>query len=175
MVNGESEIWHRNLRFNMGVRYAGTDQDISGPVTIGGVRQWQTLTSDYNEWLPSFSAAWDVAEDVVIRTSASRTMTRPNPSSMLPATTFSDISAQVATQGNPDLTPYTSTNFDIGGEWYTGGEGFVGLTLFNKRIKGYTYQGWSPARSPTWAFRSKAWSMRSSRRSTPVAARASRR
>lgn len=141
MVNGESEVWHRNLRFNMGVRYAKTDQDISGPVTIGGVRQWQTLTSDYNEWLPSFSAAWDVAEDVVLRTSASRTMTRPNPSSMLPATTFSDISAQVATQGNPDLTPYTSTNFDIGGEWYTGGEGFVGLTLFNKRIKGYTYQG----------------------------------
>lgn len=141
MVNGESEIWNRNLRFNMGVRYAQTDQDISGPVTIAGVRQWRTLSSDYNEWLPSFSAAWDVAEDVVLRTSASRTMTRPNPSSMLPATTFSDISAQVASQGNPDLTPYTSTNFDIGGEWYTGGEGFVGLTLFNKRIEGYTYQG----------------------------------
>lgn len=141
MVNGESEVWHRNLRYNLGVRYASTDQDISGPVTIGGVRQYQTLTSDYDEWLPSFSAAWDVAENVVLRTSASRTMTRPNPSSMLPATTFTDISAQVATQGNPDLTPYISTNFDIGGEWYTGAEGFVGLTLFNKRIEGYTYQG----------------------------------
>jgi TonB-dependent receptor len=141
MVNGESEIWNRNLRYNMGVRYATTDQEISGPVTIGGVRQWQTLTGDYAEWLPSFSAAWDVAQNVVLRTSASRTMTRPNPSSMLPATTFTDISAQVATQGNPNLTPYTSTNFDIGGEWYTGGEGFVGLTLFNKRIEGYTYQG----------------------------------
>lgn len=141
MVNGESEIWNRGLRYNMGVRYASTDQEISGPVTIGGVRQWQTLEGDYAEWLPSFSAAWDVAENVVLRTSASRTMTRPNPSSMLPATTFTDISAQVANQGNPDLTPYTSTNFDIGGEWYTGGEGFVGLTLFNKRIEGYTYQG----------------------------------
>jgi len=141
MINGESEIWNRNLRFNMGVRYATTDQEVSGPVTIGGVRQWQTLTGDYAEWLPSFSAAWDVADNVVLRTSASRTMTRPNPSSMLPATTFTDISAQVANQGNPNLTPYTSTNFDIGGEWYTGAEGFVGLTLFNKRIEGYTYQG----------------------------------
>ncbi|MDI9238446.1 TonB-dependent receptor [Lysobacter sp. LF1] len=141
MINGESEVWHRNMRYNMGVRYASTDQDISGPVTINGVRNWQTLTGDYAEWLPSFSAAWDVAKDVVLRTSASRTMTRPNPSSMLPATTFTDISAQVANQGNPDLTPYISTNFDIGGEWYTGGEGFVGLTLFNKRIEGYTYQG----------------------------------
>ena len=141
MVNGETEIVARNLRYNFGVRYATTDQEISGPVTIAGVRQWQTLDGDYSEWLPSFSAAWDVADDVVVRTSASRTMTRPNPSSMLPATTFTDISAQVANQGNPDLTPYISNNFDIGGEWYTGAEGFVGLTLFNKRIEGYTYQG----------------------------------
>lgn len=141
MVNGESEIWNRNLRYNLGVRYAQTDQEITGPVTINGVRNYQTLTGDYAEWLPSFSAAWDVAEDIVLRTSASRTMTRPNPSSMLPATTFTDMSAQVANQGNPDLTPYISTNFDIGGEWYTGGEGFVGVTLFNKRIEGYTYQG----------------------------------
>lgn len=140
-INGESEIWNRALRFNAGVRWVSTDQEISGPVTLGGVRRWQTLTGDYDEWLPSFSAAWDVAQDVVLRMSASRTMTRPNPSSMLPNTTFTDTTAQVASQGNPGLTPYTSTNFDIGGEWYTGEEGFVGLTLFNKRVDGYTYQG----------------------------------
>jgi len=140
-INGESEIWNRPLRFNAGVRWVTTDQEISGPVTIGGVRRWQTLTGDYDEWLPSFSAAWDVAENVVLRMSGSRTMTRPNPSSMLPNTTFTDTTAQVASQGNPNLTPYTSTNFDIGGEWYTGEEGFVGLTMFNKRVDGYTYQG----------------------------------
>jgi TonB-dependent receptor len=140
-VNGEADIWNRPLRFNAGVRYVTTDQDVSGPVTIGGVRQWQSLTGDYSEWLPSFSTAWDVAENVVLRMSGSRTMTRPNPSSMLPATTFTDQSAQVANQGNPNLTPYISTNFDLGGEWYTGEEGFVGLTLFNKRVEGYTFQG----------------------------------
>ncbi len=140
-VNGESEILDRTLRFNVGVRYVETEQDVSGPVTLGGVRQWQSLNGEYSEWLPSFSAAWDVADNVVLRMSGSRTMTRPNPSSMLPATTFTDQSAQVASQGNPDLTPYISNNFDLGGEWYTGGEGFVGLTLFNKRIEGYTFQG----------------------------------
>lgn len=30
---------------------------------------------------------------------------------------------------------------DFGGEWYTGGEGYVGLTLFNKRISGFTVNG----------------------------------
>ncbi|ADV28732.1 TonB-dependent receptor [Pseudoxanthomonas suwonensis 11-1] len=140
-VNGETEVLDRNVRFNVGMRYVQTDQEVAGPVTIGEVRQWQSLTGDYSEWLPSFSAAWDVADNVVLRMSGSRTMTRPNPSSMLPATTFTDMSAQVANQGNPDLTPYISTNFDLGGEWYTGGEGFVGLTLFNKRVEGYTFQG----------------------------------
>ncbi|HEY0335283.1 MAG TPA: TonB-dependent receptor [Stenotrophomonas sp.] len=140
-VNGDTEVWNRTLRFNGGVRYATTDQEVSGPVTIGGVRQWQTLKGDYDEYLPSFSVAWDVADSVVLRLSSSRTMTRPNPSSMLPNTNFSDQSAQNATQGNPNLVPYTSTNFDIGGEWYTGDEGFVGLTFFNKQVEGYTYQG----------------------------------
>jgi TonB-dependent receptor len=85
--------------------------------------------------------AWDVADSWVVRMSSSRTMTRPNPRSMLPATTFSDPSAEIADQGNPNLAPYLSTNFDLGLEWYTGDEGLVALTLFNKRVSGYTYQG----------------------------------
>src|SRR5690606_20966908 len=77
--NGEAEVWNRNLRFNGGVRYIDTDQDITGPVVLGGTRVWQTLSSTYDEWLPSFNVAWDVADSWVVRMSSSRTMTRPNP------------------------------------------------------------------------------------------------
>ncbi len=139
--NGATDVWNRELRFNAGVRYASTDQTISGPVTLGGVRQWQDLESSYSEWLPSFSAAWDVADNVVLRMSGSKTMSRPNPGAMLPATTLSGSGVDTGNQGNPDLKPYISTNFDLGGEWYTGGEGFVGLTFFNKRVEGYTFRG----------------------------------
>ena len=41
---------------------------------------------------------------------------------MLPNATFSDPSAQAVTLGNPDLESFTSTNVDLGGEWYTGDE-----------------------------------------------------
>ncbi len=139
--NTASDVWGRELRINGGVRYVTTDQTISGPVTLGGVREWQDLDSDYAEWLPSFSAAWDVADNVVLRASASKTMSRPNPGAMLPATTLSGSGVDTGNQGNPDLAPYISTNFDIGGEWYTGAEGFVGLTFFNKRVEGYTFRG----------------------------------
>jgi TonB-dependent receptor len=141
--NTANDVWGRELRINAGVRYAATNQWISGPVTLGGVRQWQTLSSSYSKWLPSFSAAWSVAPSVVLRLSGSKTMTRPNPSAMLPATTFTGVGADSARQGNPNLAPYTSTNFDLGGEWYTGNEGYVGLTFFNKRVEGYTFNGQS--------------------------------
>lgn len=140
-INGEAEVANRNLRFNVGTRYVTTDQLISGPVTIGGVREYQDLDSSYDAFLPSFNATLDAMESVKLRLSASRTLTRANPSAMLPNTNFSDPSAQQATQGNPNLSPYLSTNFDIGGEWYTGDEGYIGVTLFNKQVTGFTVLG----------------------------------
>lgn len=140
-INGVTEIASRPLSFNVGTRYVTTDQLISGPVTLGGVREYQELDSTYDAFLPSFNSTLDLMDDVKLRLSASRTLTRANPSAMLPATQFSDPSAQQATQGNPNLSPYLATNFDIGGEWYTGDEGYVGVTFFNKQVTGFTVLG----------------------------------
>lgn len=140
-TNVAAELLNRPIRFNAGVRYTKTDQNISGPVTSGGETTWKSFKSNFDDFLPSFNVAWTVADDIVLRMSASRTMTRPNPSYMLPNTNFSDPSAETATQGNPSLEPYKSTNFDLGGEWYTGGAGYVALDLFNKRISGFTVNG----------------------------------
>lgn len=140
-LNASTEVAGRPLNINLGARYSETDQLISGPVTIGNVRQYQDLKSKYDAWLPSFNSSFDITDDIKLRFSASRTLTRPNPSSMLPATTFSDPSAVQARQGNPNLSPYFGTNFDIGGEWYTGDEGYVGITLFEKQITGFTVTG----------------------------------
>jgi TonB-dependent receptor len=147
-LNGKTEIAEREARFNIGTRYATTDQLISGPVTLNGVRQYVDLKSKYDQILPSFNATLKATDDVVLRFSTSRSMTRANPSSMLPNISFSDVSAQTATVGNPNLTPYLSTNFDIGGEWYTGDEGYVGLTGFTKQITGFPIAG-----TNTYAFK----------------------
>jgi TonB-dependent receptor len=140
-LNGKTEFFDRSFRFNLGGRYVQTDQAIKGPVTIAGVRQEQTLLSDYSAFLPSFNAAVNFTDDLVFRVSSSRTLTRANPSAMLPNTNFSDPSAQNASQGNPNLSPFLSTNFDIGGEYYTGNEGYFGLTLFQKQVSGFTVAG----------------------------------
>ncbi|RYY73618.1 MAG: TonB-dependent receptor [Gammaproteobacteria bacterium] len=148
--NTTAEVVGHEMRFNMGARYIETDQNIAGPVVIPAQpatsntpavpqqRFYVDNPTNYNFLLPSFNATFKVTDDVVLRFAASRTMTRPNPSAMLPATNFSDPSAQNASYGNPALSPYLSTNIDFGGEWYTGDEGYVGATLFGKQMTGFT-------------------------------------
>lgn len=153
-INTTSNVLNRPLRVNAGVRYVKTHESFSGPVLIGQattvvnghnvtepVNEIESFGSNYDNFLPSFNVAWSVMPNVVIRMAGSRSMTRPDPSSMLPDTSFSDPSAQTATQGNPTLKPYQSTNFDFGGEWYTGGAGYVGVDVFEKRITGFTVNG----------------------------------
>lgn len=140
-TNTTGQILGRPLHLNVGVRYVTTDSDLHGPVLVNGANQIKSFSTGYSNFLPSFNMAWDVLPSVVIRMAGSRSMSRPNPSSMLPDTNFSDPSAETATQGNPGLKPYLSTNFDLGGEWYTGGAGYVGLDLFAKHINGFTVNG----------------------------------
>jgi len=138
------DLFGHQFRGNVGVRYLKTIQTVSGPYIVGGIVQqgpWQNLITDYNKALPSLNLAYNVSDNVILRFSASKSLTRPNPSSMLPATTFTDTSAQNANQGNPNLQPYISKNLDLGGEWYTGAEGYMGLDLFQKKLTGFTING----------------------------------
>jgi TonB-dependent receptor len=142
--NGTSQFRDFELRYNAGVRYISTEQTITGPFTPPGASLptgFQSLGSRYDAFLPSFNASLQLTPSVVVRLAASRTLTRPNPSDMLPGTTFSDPSAQNANQGNPNLTPFMSNNFDIGGEWYTGQEGYLGVAAFQKQVTGFTTLG----------------------------------
>jgi TonB-dependent receptor len=140
--NAQTEIFERTLRYNLGGRFVNTDQFVAGPVSLNNgttVTIVEASTEDnYKEFLPSFNAALNATDTVVVRLALSKTLTRANPRDLLPNATFSDPSAQAVTLGNPALEPFLSTNFDIGGEWYTGDEGYVGLTYFEKEITGFT-------------------------------------
>ncbi|MCW3846072.1 TonB-dependent receptor [Sphingomonas sp. LB-2] len=94
--------------------------------------------TNYDNWLPSASGAFHIGEHAVARASVSRTMTRPNPNSMLPGLSFTSPSADVGSVGNPALSPFISDNIDVGFEYYTGAEGYVGVTAFRKAVTGFT-------------------------------------
>lgn len=137
-VNGVTNIAGRDLHINAGMRYAHTDQEVVGPSQVGTAIIDITSRSKYENFLPSINLSYDVMDNVKLRASASRTMTRPDAGQILPGITFSDPSALLASAGNPDLKPYTSDNYDIGGEVYTGGIGYIGVSAFMKNVTGFT-------------------------------------
>lgn len=97
-----------------------------------------TLESNYNNTLPSLELVYNIMPSFLARFAASKTMTRPDPSRMLPGLSFGDPSAANGTIGNSSLKPYISKNLDFGLEYYTGKEGYVALALFQKKVTGFT-------------------------------------
>ena len=168
-ANGDWLLGDNELLFNAGVRWVKTWQTIAGNVSIADPRNadpdgtgpipacaantlrdgscypnitnFVTTKHDYANFLPSASAAFHIGRNAVVRAAASRTMTRPNPSAMLPGLNFSSPSADVGSVGNPALAPYISNNMDFGFEYYTGKEGYVGVAAFRKSVSGFTVNG----------------------------------
>ena len=162
-VNGDVNIGDNRLVFSAGVRWVRTQQTIGGRVSIADPRNvdgggnvcpapnnnrdgacypnivtFAYTDTEYDNWLPSASGAFHIGENAVVRASVSRTMTRANPNSMLPGLNFSSPSADVGSVGNPALSPFISDNIDVGFEYYTGAEGYVGFTAFRKAVTGFT-------------------------------------
>ena len=154
---GNTDLAGHRLRWDAGVRYAETDQIIagqnsvpdprntpaSGPAPADGGKYPNIVTisttkTHYNNTLPSANLSFSATEKFILRFAASKTMTRPNPSSMLPGLSFGDPSAAQGSLGNPTLTPYISKNIDFGAEYYTGQEGYIAVTAFNKKMHGFT-------------------------------------
>ncbi|MDB5704766.1 MAG: TonB-dependent receptor [Sphingomonas bacterium] len=167
-VNGDVPVGDNQLQFNAGVRWVHTNQTIggfvslpdprntppdpdgAGPLTapvVGDGGKYPNIVNfvyrenKYDNWLPSVSAAFHIGDSAVARASVSRTMTRPDPNAQLPGLSFSSPSADVGSIGNSALEPYLSTNFDVGFEYYTGKEGYVGVAAFRKAVTGFTTNG----------------------------------
>ncbi len=132
--NAEADLLGRPLRMNAGVRWVRTKQTLTSLAGDG-----TALTeAEYNKFLPSFNATYDVTDSIKLRTSASRTMTRANPGEMYPNSVWTSSGIDTARAGNPNLEPFESINFDFGGEWYYGELGYVSLGYFEKEITGFT-------------------------------------
>lgn len=136
--NWQKYFGSRSLRLNGGLRFVNTEQTVTGVARQGNNFLVNEETLDYENILPTFNTAYELRDDILLRGALSRTMTRANPANMLPGFIFVDPSAQYADEGNPNLDPYTSDNFDLGLEWYFNDEGYASANYFRKRIEGFT-------------------------------------
>jgi TonB-dependent receptor len=119
-----------------GLRLEHTGDTMTGWSETGKV--WAPVSSNnsYQNLLPSMIAVYDTSDTSKLRLGISETVGRPRWDQL--ATTGGVLSSgpnPTLTEGNTDLKPRTSDNFDIGHDWYLdGGRGIVSVALFDKII-----------------------------------------
>ena len=139
-VDTRGRLFGRELRVNAGLRYAlsrlwGYNYDSM----IGGADQTvytkAGLTNKYDSLLPSFSIAYDIATDVVLRAAYGRTITRPSLGSIAQGTTIPSRFNAAASSGDPKLKPLQAQNLDLAAEWYFMPDALLSAGVYYKSLK----------------------------------------
>jgi len=148
----QADFSHGRLRGNLGVRFVETAFDSGGlecntglgGCTVNGMTSAQQEASythivkhrKYNNTLPNLNLIYDVNDDLVLRFSAAKVMSRPN---YVDISSFFWLSDQQMTGsgGNPDLKPYRSTNYDFSAEWYFAPNSILSGSLFYRDVADY--------------------------------------
>jgi TonB-dependent receptor len=120
-----------------------TGQRLSVPISI---------SNTYTNLLPSVNVKFEVEDDMLLRFGYSETLTRPTMESMRPVTNIGTTrpatqggqALLLASGGNPNLTPFLSTNWDVSYEWYYDDASAVSIGLFSKEVEGFITQAPSP-------------------------------
>lgn len=121
------------FRGNVGLRY--TETELTGKAI--GPNGVISVPGDYSDWLPSMNLAIDLADDLILRMSAARVMSRPGYSTLTPSVSNVNPTSYTANMGNPDMDPFRATQTDIGLEWYFNEESLASVAYFTKDIKSF--------------------------------------
>jgi TonB-dependent receptor len=98
---------------------------------------FSTISNSYTEVLPSMTIRVEINDEVIIRSSIAKAITRPELNLMSPRFDFNLANPPTATGGNPELDPFTSWNYDISAEWYFSNIGYISAAFFYKDIEGF--------------------------------------
>ncbi len=162
-AHAKVSLFDRPLDIVAGLRYTSTRQTSSGTTRIpigftntaggpsevlGVIYASNALTAisvenKYDNFLPSANVKWAVTNNIDLRLSASKTLTRPILEDLAP--TFNYVTTRIANRqakaGNVFLRPFTSVNLDASLEYYYKKGSGISLSYFHKRISDYIVVG----------------------------------
>ncbi len=158
-ANTEFDVGAWPASFEAGVRYEETDVTSDALVAFPTGASWvaanefsltglddpnnrdfTTLEGSYDYWLPAFDFAIEPREDVVLRASYSRTLTRPNYADIQGGQTVAQlfrVDGGTGSSGNPALEPFLSWNIDFSAEWYYGQGSYFSIGYFDKEVENF--------------------------------------
>lgn len=128
-----------------GLRYEHTD--IRNVYWLDGTTSsgFTSSNTSYDEVLPSLFLNWRPSESAVYRASVWTSYTRPafiQLAAHSSVVSNSDGSTSI-TQGNPNLKPIESVNYELSGQWYSSHGGYLQASGFVKELSNYIYNSGS--------------------------------
>lgn len=168
-LNLEGDLAGLNYSGNLGAQYIRTDLEILQNI-IGGDRPCalctagnklgeETIERSYNDFLPSANLALNLTDDLILRAAYAKTMTsldiddlagglsvgRSRAGEVLGAELGVSPDLLVAINGvmngNPELEPWRSNNFDLSAEWYFDNNSLLSLGAFYMDIESFIESG----------------------------------
>ncbi len=139
VADGELEIFGRPLQLQGGVRFVAIDTEYE--YFDRGANFARTAVSTGSEkFLPSFTARFNLTDDLRIRFNYGETLRRPafgdlNPNLALTGD-LSRIGFGTGTSGNANLRATHSKNMDLAIEWYFERNSAIYATAFQRKING---------------------------------------
>ncbi|MGC5798035.1 TonB-dependent receptor [Sphingomonas sp. NFX23] len=155
------DIGGRRANALIGVRYERTRVKSVGLQSIPTALAWQSdndftviggppgaaviVKSKYDNLLPSLDFNIEVLDNVMARTSFSRTLARADYGNLFASVTANapnrptalGAAPAPATRQDPALLPLISDNFDVSLEWYYKPTSFVSVGFFNKNVRNF--------------------------------------
>ncbi len=98
-------------------------------------------SSSYDNWLPNIIANLSITDELKLRVSASKTLTRAQLDQISPFEDWKGGPELVNKGQNPDLEPYLSTNYDMSLEWYYDEASMASIAYFKKDVQDWIIQG----------------------------------
>ena len=153
----ETEISDMPFIVNLGIRLSKTDTELHGhqanlsdlifhpDVNNRLIAFYDEPTAvnsktDYFYVLPNLNLRLNITDELVTRFAVSKTLTRPNFSSLGPYYSYTETiyhSAMNVRKANTELDPYISINYDFPVEWYNEKAGYLSIGLFRKNLDGF--------------------------------------
>ncbi|MBN6150875.1 TonB-dependent receptor [Xanthomonas sp. AmX2] len=124
----------------VGVRAVKLDAQLDGTQIVDGADTPVSIDKSDTELLPSFSANLSIRDDLLLRASYGKSITRASFAALNPQLSLFQATATVpatGSGGNPDLDPVTSENLDLSLEWYFRPGSLLSAAAFHRRIDGY--------------------------------------
>ena len=153
----EFDVGNFPVEINLGFRYEETKvessvfQDVPTDVWWKGGSEWHTQyldgennffsdTGEHDVFLPMIDVKVDLTDNLVARASWGKTISRAPLGDLAGGRTLSGspkVNSRTGTEGNPNLQPFESTNFDLSVEYYYAEGSYAAIGYFKKEVENF--------------------------------------